>query len=74
MININGKLAIILLDLGLWFMVFNTTFNNISFISWRSVLLVDETGVPRETTDLSQVNDKLSHIMLCRVHLTTNRV
>ena len=29
-------------------MVFNTTFNNISFISWRSVLFVEETGVPRE--------------------------
>jgi len=27
-------------------MVFNATFNNISFISWRSVLLVEETGVP----------------------------
>ena len=27
-------------------MVFNTTFNNISFISWRSVLFVGETGVP----------------------------
>ena len=25
-------------------MVFNATFNNISVISWRSVLLVDETG------------------------------
>jgi len=25
-------------------MVFNTTFNNISVISWRSVLLVEETG------------------------------
>jgi len=31
-----------------WFMVFNTTFNNISLISWRSVLLVEETGVPGE--------------------------
>jgi len=31
-----------------WFMVFNTTFNNISVISWRSVLLVEETRVPRE--------------------------
>jgi hypothetical protein len=31
-----------------WFMVFNATFNNISVLSWRSVLLVDETGVPRE--------------------------
>ena len=25
-------------------MVFNTTFNNISVISWQSVLLVEETG------------------------------
>jgi len=30
------------------FMVFNTTFNNISVISWLSVLLVEEIGVPRE--------------------------
>jgi hypothetical protein len=29
-------------------MVFNTIFNNISVISWRSILLVEETGVPRE--------------------------
>ena len=29
-------------------MVFNTTFNNISVISWQSVLLVDETGGPGE--------------------------
>jgi hypothetical protein len=29
-------------------MVVNTTFNNISDISWQSVLLVEETGVPRE--------------------------
>jgi hypothetical protein len=28
-----------------WCMVFNATFNNISVISWRSVLLVGETGV-----------------------------
>ena len=28
----------------IWFMVFNATFNNISVISWRSVLLVEETG------------------------------
>jgi hypothetical protein len=30
-------------------MVFNTTFNNISVISWRSVLLVEETGEPEQT-------------------------
>jgi hypothetical protein len=29
-------------------MVLNATFNNISIISWSSVLLVDETGVPRD--------------------------
>ena len=27
---------------------FNTTFNNISVISWQSVLLMEETGVPGE--------------------------
>jgi hypothetical protein len=31
-----------------WFMVVNANFNNISVISWRSVVLVEETGVPRE--------------------------
>jgi hypothetical protein len=30
-----------------WFMVFNANFNNISAMSWRSVLLVEETGDPR---------------------------
>jgi len=31
-----------------WFMVFNATVNHISVISWRSVLLVEETEVPGE--------------------------
>jgi hypothetical protein len=40
-------------------MVFNAIFNNISVnISWRSVLLVEETA------DLPQVADQLYHIML----------
>jgi hypothetical protein len=30
------------------FMVINATFNNISVISWQSVLFVDETRVPEE--------------------------
>jgi hypothetical protein len=47
------------------FMVFkNSTFNNISVISWQSVLLVEETGGHGETTNLSKVTDK-------RVHLAT---
>jgi hypothetical protein len=29
-------------------MVYITTFNNISFISWRSALLVEETGTPED--------------------------
>ena len=29
-------------------MVFNVTFNNISAISWQSVLLVEETGITEE--------------------------
>ena len=29
-------------------MIFNATFNNITVISWRPALLVEETGVPGE--------------------------
>jgi hypothetical protein len=49
-------------------MVFNATFNNISAISWWSVLLVEE------TTDLLQVTDKLYHKMLYQIRLAINGV
>jgi len=44
-------------------MVFNATFNNISAISWRSVLLLEETGVLGKNYH-PQVTDKLYHIIL----------
>ena len=33
---------------GWWFLVLNATFNYISVISWRTILLVEESGVPGE--------------------------
>ena len=42
-----------------WFIVFNATFNNISVISWWRKPEYQE-----KTIDLSQVTDKLNHIML----------
>jgi len=41
-------LATIIIGLGVRAMVFNSTVNSISAILRRSVLLVDEAGVPRE--------------------------
>jgi hypothetical protein len=40
--------------------VFNATFNNISVISWMSVLLVEETGI----IDLPQVTEKFTTLVV----------
>ena len=60
-------------------MVFNATSNNISIISWWSVLLVE---YPEKTTDLPQVADKLyninaiigirTHILVMITHIVVN--
>jgi hypothetical protein len=47
-INFVSDFRLIVLNLIDGFMVFNATFNNISAISWLSVLLVKEMGVPGE--------------------------
>jgi hypothetical protein len=43
-------------------MVVNATFNNITDILWRSVLLVEETAVSRENHHLTQVTEKFYYI------------
>ena len=56
-------------------MVFNATFNNISVISWRSVLLVEETGVPRENHRPVESHWRtLSHIAWAGFEFTTSVV
>jgi len=47
-------------------MRFKATFNDISVISWWSILSVYD---PVETNELPRVTDKLYHILLYRVHL-----
>jgi hypothetical protein len=44
-------------------MVFNATFNNISVISWRSVLLVEETRIPSTENDNNFGYEKITIVV-----------
>ena len=57
---------------GVQIIVSNSTFNNISVMSWQSDLLVEETIVHRRSTDLPQVTDKLDHMY--QVHLAMSGI
>jgi len=50
-------------------MVLSDTFNNILVISWRSVLLMEETGVPRENKSTCRKSLK-NYITLCFIEYT----
>jgi hypothetical protein len=50
-------------------MMFNATFNNISVISWGSVLLVEETGVPGENhRQWASYWQTISHVVSSTFH------
>jgi hypothetical protein len=56
-------------------MVFNTTFNNISVISWRSVLLMEETGGPGENYPPVESHwQTLSHSVVHLIKIRTHNI
>jgi hypothetical protein len=58
-------------------MVFNATFNNISVISWRSVLLVEETEGPGENhRPVATHRQTLSHnvVHLALIEIRTHNI
>jgi len=59
-----NNVEFILSDFDFDFWCFNATFSNISAISWRPVLVVEEAGVPERTTDHGQATGKLYHLRL----------
>jgi len=50
-------------------MVFKATFNNISAISWRSVILVEKIGLPGGNRRPAASHWQLHSIILYQIHL-----
>jgi hypothetical protein len=48
LLKANGQLHNKIYRVMVWVLVFNTTFNNISVISWQSAVLVEESCVTKE--------------------------
>ena len=56
-------------------MVFNATFNNISAISWRSVLLVEATGGPGENhRPVASHSQTLYVVQLALIEIRTHNI
>jgi hypothetical protein len=52
-------------------MVFDATFNNISVLSWRPVLLVEETGVPgKNHQSATSLNDLIQGFLLIETDIS----
>jgi hypothetical protein len=59
----------IIINVRVRVMVFNATFNNISVISWRSVLVVEETGVPCVQVYMSHTCTRCMYYMCTGVYV-----
>jgi len=65
--------------LFVWLMVFKATFNNISVISWQSVLLLEETGPRENHRPVASHGQTLSHnvvhlaLIEIRTHISGDR-
>jgi hypothetical protein len=58
------------MGVGIWIMVFNATFSNISVMVYCQFYWWRKPEYPEKTTDLFQDTHILYHIMLYQAHLT----